>query len=302
MPLAYIQFLDRSGRPTDPDYGVDEGAHPDQGLPGDSRLPVDPGYGVPGRPPHVGGGPARPGRPIDPGWGVGEGGRPDQGLPGGPNRPERPPHVGGGPARPGRPVDPGFGQGDLHPGHRPPWAGKPKPPKPEWPPGPTDPDWGVDAPIDTPEHPIHIPGQPDNSLPGDPGEHPEHPIPPVAGHPLPPDLPPGSIWPPLPPDAPTGEHMFLVWIQGVGLRYGKFTIPEHETDPDYGVDEGAGAGGEHPDQGLPGGRPPVATQPRPPSSAARPPQPGQPLPRPPIGAGQPTQPIAPGTPPAQPKR
>ena len=248
------------GSPGAPDHGFNPD-YPDQGLPGGGR----PG----GRPGHL---PARDrwGRPVDPGFGVDEGGYPDQGLPGGPNRPGRPPH----PGRPERPE---------HPSHRPPWAGRPRP---EWPPGPTDPNWGVDAPIDTPDHPIHIPGTPDHGLPGEPSVG--HPIPPVAGHPMPPDLPPGSIWPPLPPDAPTGKHRFLIWIQGVGLRYGSFDIPEHEVDPGYGVDESASPG-----QGLPGGRP------------GRPPQPGQPLPpnRPGPGQGLPGQPPTAGQPlPGQPGR
>lgn len=108
---AYITFVqgrpggNRPPRPTDPDYGVDEGVdpgygveggwgdeHPDQGLPGFPGAPghpghlparpgrpVDPGYGRPGggggRPPHVGNRP-----PGSGGWG---GGHPDQGLPGG---------------------------------------------------------------------------------------------------------------------------------------------------------------------------------------------------------------------------
>jgi hypothetical protein len=258
MVRAYIKTIDRQSGLSDITLASGEGGgnHPDQGLPG------------------LGGGRFQ-GRPVDPGYGIEEG-HPDQGLPGGPSRPgnPRPPHPGNRP--------PGSGLPD-HPSHRPPWQGRPKP---EWPPGPTDPDWGVDAPVDSPEHPIHIPGTPDNSLPGEPS--PGHPIPPVAGHPLPPDLPPGSIWPPLPPDAPTGKHMFLVWIQGVGLRYGSFVIPEHETDPDYGVDEGA-----NPDQGLPpgtpgapgqlpsGGRPPVAGQPAPrPPIGSTPPRPGQPAPTP----------------------
>jgi hypothetical protein len=84
--------------PVDPDYGVDEGTDPDYGVdegsPGiDNELPtptpppgvwppltpeqpwrpIDPGFGS-GRPPHVGGGPARPPRPGQPA-------RPDQGLP-----------------------------------------------------------------------------------------------------------------------------------------------------------------------------------------------------------------------------
>jgi len=108
MPLAWVQFLDASGRPIDPGFGVGEGGpgapgYPDQGLPGGGRpghlpawgagRPIDPGFGWggrPGRPPvdpdyEWGGRPDRPGRPghpiapggrpgVDPGWGVGESG------------------------------------------------------------------------------------------------------------------------------------------------------------------------------------------------------------------------------------
>jgi hypothetical protein len=257
MVKAYIKTIDRSSGLSEITL-ANRGQRPDNSLPG-IEDPVDPGYGI-------------------------EGGEyPDHGLPGGPNRPGRPPHPGNRPPGSGnRPVDPGYGRpgggGGEHPGHRPPWAGKPKP---EWPPGPTDPDWGVDAPVDSPEHPIHLPGTPDNSLPGE--VEPGHPIPPVAGHPMPPDMPPGTIWPPLPPDAPTGNHKFLVWIQGVGLRYGSFVIPEHETDPGYGVGEGGS-----PDQGLPGepaapGQLPSGGATRP--GVPRPPVAGQQPQRPPTGAG-----------------
>jgi hypothetical protein len=78
--------FDHQGRPVDPDYGVDEGAGPDQGLPGGGwgGRPPRPDQGLPG---------GRPGRPVDPGYdrpGGGWGGEhPDQGLPGG-GRPPRP--------------------------------------------------------------------------------------------------------------------------------------------------------------------------------------------------------------------
>lgn len=103
----------RPGRPTDPDYGIEEGERPeisppDEGEDGD--LEVGGGPVVPSPPPGVWP-PIRPEegwRPVDPGYG--------QGRP-------RPPHVGGGPApeppapgrpdqglpRPERPVDPGWG-------------------------------------------------------------------------------------------------------------------------------------------------------------------------------------------------
>jgi len=96
------------GGPVDPDYGVDEGEPgypegpevsppevdnelptPPPGIwppltPDQPWRPIDPGYGVGGRPPHVGGGPARPPRPGQPP-------RPDQGLPGeGGERPTHP--------------------------------------------------------------------------------------------------------------------------------------------------------------------------------------------------------------------
>jgi hypothetical protein len=171
-----------------------------------------------------------------------------------------------------------------HPAHRPPWQGRPKP---NWPPDLTDPNWGIDAPLDTPEHPIHIPGSPEGSLPEAPG----HDLPPIDGHQPPPDMPPGTIWPPLPPDAPTGKHAFLVWISGVGLRYGVFDIPPHE--------EGGEEGGEGTQPGqLPGGRQPPGSRPgQLPAGQQRPGQPsragvpGQ-LPagqsRPPVGASTPT--------------
>jgi hypothetical protein len=80
--------FDYQGRPVDPDYGIDEGARPDQGLPG--------------RPPHVGNRPPGsypgrpdqglpwPGRPVDPGYGVEEGGGEAGQLPIYPVDPEHP--------------------------------------------------------------------------------------------------------------------------------------------------------------------------------------------------------------------
>lgn len=81
------------GRPTDPDYGVEEGdleeggggEYPDQGGPGGwgGQRPIDPGFGRPGwggRPEHPSQGPVWGGRPS----------HPDQGLPGGPIRPINP--------------------------------------------------------------------------------------------------------------------------------------------------------------------------------------------------------------------
>lgn len=110
--------------------------------------PVDPGYGRPVLPPHVGGGPIVP--PVYPG------GVPV--VPPGVVMPPiyYPPHVGGGPVYPGRPVDPGYGRPGWLPidpgyGQRPPvdpGYGQPKPPG-----------WGGG----TPENPIVLP--PDQELP-----------------------------------------------------------------------------------------------------------------------------------------
>jgi hypothetical protein len=79
------QGLPRPPRPTDPDYGIDEGEYPDQGLPGGGHFwPDRPSQGLPRppRPPHVWPRPPSGGLPVDPGWGGG--GRPE--------RPERPEH------------------------------------------------------------------------------------------------------------------------------------------------------------------------------------------------------------------
>jgi hypothetical protein len=165
----------------------------------------------------------RPSRPVDPGFGQRPGGRPGH-LPAGRERPDRP-------DRPDRP----------------PWE-RPERPEIAWPPELTDPDWGIDA-GEHPDHPIYLPLEPGQELP------------PVEGHPPPVDPPPGTIWPPLPPDAPKGKHAFLIWISGVGLRYG---VLENKDLEDL-----AGqlpAAGERP--------PPPAT----PLPAPGRPIPGQPLP------------------------
>lgn len=128
----------------------------------------------------------------------------------------------------GRPVDPGFGGGigaarpdnDLPPefGGRPDNT-LPRPPHtwpPQFPPGPTDPEWGVGG-SGGGTLPIYLPARPDNDLPG---------LPPVAGQwPLP-DPPPGTIWPPLPPGMPAGKAAILVAISGLGYRYAIIEIPE----------------------------------------------------------------------------
>jgi len=146
------------------------------------------------------------GRPVDPGYGVEEGVDPGYGV-----------EEGGGP------IDPGFGWGGgERPGNRPPgsWPGRPshpieRPPweRPDWPPGPTDPEWGI---------PEEGGGEEAGQLPGEIDE-----TDPPPGVPTPPiELPPGSIWPPLPPTAPPGTHWFLIYISGVGHRYGKFVVPD----------------------------------------------------------------------------
>jgi hypothetical protein len=106
---------DRWGRPIDPDYGIEEGEGPGQGLPGEPEYP---GQGLPGYPGRPGHGLPRPPRPTDPdfGWGGGErpghglpwpGYRPDpgwgveEGIPGLPGIPDQGPVV---PGRPGHPL------------------------------------------------------------------------------------------------------------------------------------------------------------------------------------------------------
>jgi hypothetical protein len=172
------------------------------------------------------------GRPVDPDYGIdegdleaggGEGEAPGQGLPGFPGRPGHglPPSWGG-EHRPVQPLP------------RPPWE------RPHWPPGPTDPDFGI---------PEEGGGEDAGQLPGeiDPTDPPDEiPAPPI-------ELPPGSIWPPLPPSAPPGTHWYLMYISGVGHRYGKFVVPE--TPPQR----------PHPPAGGIGGRPPE----RPPGTPVR---------------------------------
>jgi hypothetical protein len=185
---------DRWGRPVDPGYGVGEG-YPDHGLP-------EGGY------PDQGFNPDYPSQGFDPN-------HPSQGLPGYPGRPAHPIAPGG------RPIDPGYGWGGgerpSHPIARPPWAARP------WPPSPVDPDYGVDGGVGegvAPAPPIYIPIGPDNTLPEVPGA----PEPPIV------NPPPGTIWPPLPPDAPVGKCAFLIYISGVGYRYGVFDIPAPKPD------------------------------------------------------------------------
>jgi hypothetical protein len=260
---------------------------PDNSLPGgggiDNTLPpvqgpVDPGYGYP-LPPVIDNGlpdipgiwPPRPPTypvypnndlPTRPGlW-------PNPPAPPGvwpPTPPLRPSH----PIYPARPTDPGYG----HPegGHRPD-QGLP----------------GEGTPPDRPEQglPPHVGGRPPGSTPPRPDQglppahgRPDQGLPPSGGHPdqgLP--LPPGSVWPPLPPSV-QGPIIAFCWIVGVGYRW-------VVIDPSL-----------HPDNELPGERPPHASgQPipeRPPGHIS-----GQPLP-PGHVSGQPVPP-PPEPPPATP--
>jgi hypothetical protein len=150
------------------------------------------------------------GRPVDPDYGVDEGDIGEGGEGGAGQLPTFPGH------RPGHGL-PGHLREKLeeyldsrpsHPIERPPWE------RPSWPPGPTDPDYGI---------PEEGGGGEAGQLPGEieegeelPGEIPSPPI----------GLPPGTIWPPLPPSAPPGTHWYLVYITGVGHRYGKFVVPD----------------------------------------------------------------------------
>lgn len=199
---AYIQFVERPGRPggpVDPGYGIEGGLYPDQGLPGGdgwSGLPPHPGNrppgSFPGRPDQ---GLPWPGRPVDPGYGVGSE-YPDQGLPGYPGRP------GHGLPRPPRPP---------HVWPRPPGGGLP-----------VDPGWGVDSGVEHPDQgPIY---------PVDPA-HPDNALPPIEGvEPPPVDPPPGTVWPPLPPGTPEGKAIALVAISGVGYRYVVITVSPPMVD------------------------------------------------------------------------
>jgi hypothetical protein len=104
MPFVsgFLSIIDRSGRPIDPEYGVEgpetqpPGIWPSPGHPG--HLPSwRPGGGRPDqslprppRPPHVWPRPPSGGLPVDPDWGVDEGAHPDHGLPIYPLDPEHP--------------------------------------------------------------------------------------------------------------------------------------------------------------------------------------------------------------------
>lgn len=153
---------------------------------------------------------------------------PDQGLPGG-EYPDQglPPGSPGAPDQ-GLPSRPGYPGRPSHPIQRPPWEVG------VWPPGPIDPEWGVDGDL-TPTPPIFLPVGPDQGLP------------PIAGHLPAPDPPPGTIWPPLPPGAPAGKTALLVWLVGVGWRYMVVTIP---VSPDQGLPGGEGGGEAQPKRRL----------------------------------------------------
>jgi hypothetical protein len=156
------------------------------------------------------------GRPVDPDYGIDEGelpdidepGRPGQGLPGWPGRPGQ-----GLPGAIREMLRERWEGRPSHPIERPPWE------RPDWPPGPTDPEWGI---------PEEGGGEDAGQLPGE--IDPEDPPPMLPMPPI--ELPPGSIWPPLPPTAPPGKHWFLIYISGVGHRYGVFEVPERPEKPE----------------------------------------------------------------------
>lgn len=251
------------GGPVDPDWGIEEGEYPDQGLP-----PGFPGYPDQGLPPvypgYPGQGLPRPPRPVDPDYGVGEGGYPDQGLPGYPGRPPRP----------GQGLPPSF------PGR--PGQGLPRPPRP------TDPDYGVPGGWYPDQGLPGFPGAPDQGLPG--GGYPGRPgqglpgrwqIYPVVeaedlgGHPDLPDLNAEGQWervavgraapypafvqtapttsePKLPTRGTPGTWVTIAYLEG-DIRWAwvpsiEIEMPESPGAPDQGLpptSEGA------PDQGLP---------------------------------------------------
>jgi hypothetical protein len=201
MPLAYIQFLDGSGRPVDPGYGVPGGERPDQGLPGtpsypDNSLPIpNPPPGKPGHLPSLPVGrpivPSHPivkwpPRPVDPDWGVDPIPNPPDGQPGHlptvpPNWPIIPSHPWL-PPRPTRPVDPGYGI---------PGGG-----------------WGH---------------HPDHGLPGGGWGHPDQGLPGGGGHPDQglPDTPPPSV--------PAG--MVLVLVRSAEGKWYYAMVPQGTTKP-----------------------------------------------------------------------
>ena len=154
-----------------------------------------------------------------------------------------------------------------------------------------------------PAHPIHIPGYPDQGLPGQGGQ-PSHPIAgqpgqpshPIAGQPGQPThpihipgvpdqgLPPGEA---VPPDAVQLPELPSEYADDLIIAVHKpgdaeWTVTAYPVGPDQGLPP-------HPDQGLPP-QPPAPSHP-----IARPPAPGQPA--------RPTQPIArPGPAPAPQRR
>jgi hypothetical protein len=201
--------FDHSGRPIDPDYGVPEGGHPDQGLPGFPGFPDRPGH-LPSRPgwggEHPGNRPpgSWPGRPVDPGWGVEEGGgggesgqlpvypidpeAPDQGLPPEvpPGLPELPPGTIWPPLPPSVPTGKALAVVYISGvGAR--WAVIDIPERPE---RPVDPDYGVDEgeqPSPQPPRPGQRPPRPDQGLPGQRPPRPDQGLPPTGGRPPRPD-------------------------------------------------------------------------------------------------------------------
>jgi hypothetical protein len=212
--------FDHAGRPVDPDYGIDEGGRPGQGLPGWGGRPEG-GWDRPERPGHLPGWGG--GRPVDPGYGVeGPEGHPDQGLPVYPIDPEYPDQGLPPSVPPGLPeLPPGAVWPPLPPsippgkavaviyisgvGSR--WAVIDVPERPERPERPVDPDYGVDE-GEQPE--TQPPGRPGQGLPRPP--RPEGGLPERPGQGLPPQRPgmperperPGQGLPPTRPTPPAG--------------------------------------------------------------------------------------------------
>jgi hypothetical protein len=219
---------------------IDDGATPDQGLPGLSPGVPDQGFN-PGAP-DQGFNPDAPGQlPVFPGFG-----RPGQGLP-----------------RPPRPADPGFGGGvPVRPGQGLPWPGRP-----------ADPGWGVEEgqPGQLPVFPGF--GRPGQGLPrGGPYPVVEQPTD-IGAHPDLPDLDAGFwgrvisetgtfsafITDPegyphagdvrLPAKGTPGEWVTVVLAGGLAWAW----LPDAVTrDPDASPGHGLPGDVERPDQGLPG--------------------------------------------------
>lgn len=97
--------------------------------------------------------------------------------------------------------------------------------------------------VDVPSHPIALPPS---------GEAPSHPItiPGTPEHPI--ALPPGTIWPPLDPsNGVAGKALVLVFVYGAGQYATRWLVVDTNL---------------HPGMPLPGGPPPTAGTPLPPTA------------------------------------